>query len=203
MKKIRLGLAALAASLTLAACSGPDDGDGTSTAVDPGASAPETRDPVEHPANNNEDDIEFVQRMIPHHEQGVELSGIILAKEGLDPRVEELAEHIRDTQVQESRQMRAWLDGWHAPPPEATDMDHSDMDGMLDPGQLTEIRDADTPEAQELFLDHMIDHHEGAVSMARRHLDSGQNEEARTLSERIVRTQRAEIAEMKEIRGSL
>lgn len=211
MKKTRIGIAILAsASLALAACTttdeevvDPADGAAATATADTTTEDTTDEDVAADPAGNNEDDVEFAQMMIPHHEQGVELSDIILAKDGVDPRVQDLAQRIRDAQFQEAEQMRSWLDAWGAPQPEDTDMDHSDMDGMLNPEEVAEVEAADTPEAQELFLDHMISHHEGAVDMAETHRDNGQNEDALALSEQIVRTQEAEIAEMEEVRDSL
>lgn len=213
MTKSRLTVAALAAAaLTLAACTTDDTGDdtpgntdGTDLVVE---STPEiTTEPATDttadadPAGHNDADTEFAQMMIPHHEQGVELADLILAKEGTDPRVQDLAQRIRDAQDQETAQMRGWLDVWGAPAD--TGMDHSDMDGMLDEEQMAEVENASNPEAQRLFLEHMIAHHEGAVDMAENHLDNGQNQEALDLSGQIVNTQEAEIQEMEEILDTL
>lgn len=212
MKKTRIGIAVLAAaSLTLAACSSTDDenvaepgeGANVTSTEDILESTGETTSEVSDPVDHNDADIEFAQMMIPHHEQAVELSDILLAKEGLDPRVQDLAERIRASQDPESQQMRAWLDSWGAQQPEDTTMDHSDMEGMLDPEEVSEIEAADAPEAQKLFLEHMISHHEGAVDMAETHLDNGRNEDARALSQQVISTQEAEIDEMKQLQDEL
>jgi uncharacterized protein (DUF305 family) len=54
----------------------------------------------------------FARMMIPHHEQAIEMSDIILAKEGLDPEVATLAEEIKAAQGPEIEQMESWLKAW-------------------------------------------------------------------------------------------
>ena len=57
----------------------------------------------------------FAQMMIPHHEQALEMSAIVLAKDGLDPEVAKLAEEIQAAQGPEIEQLEAWLDEWGVP----------------------------------------------------------------------------------------
>ncbi|WP_234714477.1 DUF305 domain-containing protein, partial [Mycobacterium tuberculosis] len=54
----------------------------------------------------------FVTMMIPHHEQAIEMSDILLAKDGADPRVVELAEQIKAAQGPEIDKMLGWLEDW-------------------------------------------------------------------------------------------
>lgn len=179
---------ALAAMLALVGCAttgGGVDQDGHPTS---GADAA---------GEANEADVMFAQMMIPHHEQALEMSAIVLAKDGLDPEVTELAEQIAAAQGPEIEQLESWLDEWGMP---AMPSDHGmAMDGMLTEGQLDELEAADAASGSQLFLEQMIEHHEGAVDMAEAHQESGGHEGALELSASIIETQVAEIERMREL----
>ena len=70
----------------------------------------------------------FAQHMIPHHQQAIEMSDMILAKQGIDPRVVELANQIKVAQGPEIEQMQGWLKEWGQPTMPM-------MPGMEMPGQ--------------------------------------------------------------------
>jgi uncharacterized protein (DUF305 family) len=55
----------------------------------------------------------FAQMMIPHHQQAKEMSQVILAKDGIDPKIRSLAERIVSTQSSEILQMQGWLAAWN------------------------------------------------------------------------------------------
>ncbi|MBM9465995.1 DUF305 domain-containing protein [Nakamurella leprariae] len=84
-------------------------------------------------------------------------------------------------------------------------MDHGGMDdgsampGMMSDAQMGVLEAASGPAFDELFLTLMLEHHQGAVDMARTELADGLNAEALTLADRIVVDQTAEIAEMRSL----
>ena len=149
----------------------------------------------------NQADIMFAQMMIPHHEQAIEMSDLILAKDGVDPAVVELAEEITAAQGPEIEQMESWLDEWGAPSMmDADDMDGmGGMGGMLTEEEMDELEAADGTTGTTLFLEGMIEHHEGAIDMAEQHQENGESEEALALSASIIETQAAEIERMQEL----
>jgi uncharacterized protein (DUF305 family) len=63
-------------------------------------------------AAHNQADMDFARMMIPHHQQAVEMSDIILAKQGVDPRVVDLATQIKDAQGPEIEKMQGWMKQW-------------------------------------------------------------------------------------------
>ncbi|MBM7832880.1 uncharacterized protein (DUF305 family) [Agromyces cerinus] len=140
-------------------------------------------------------DVMFAQMMIPHHEQALEMSGIVLAKDGLDPEVAALAEEIEAAQGPEIAQLETWLGEWDAPR-EMPGGGHG-MSGMLSADELAALEAADATAASQLFLERMIEHHEGAVEMAEEQLASGSHEGAIEMAEAIVATQTAEIERMR------
>lgn len=156
----------------------------------------------------NEADMEYVSGMVAHHQQAVEMADILLEKEGTDSDVAALAEDIRAAQQPEIDQMESWLEGWGHEPDE--DGDHGTHDaqgdgheGMMSEQDLDKLEAADGEDASRLFLEQMIVHHEGAVSMADEHLDSGENPDALELSENVIADQSAEIEQMEEMLDSL
>ncbi|MDA2894880.1 DUF305 domain-containing protein [Mycolicibacterium sp. BiH015] len=158
-------------------------------------------------AHNNEADATFARDMIPHHEQAIVMSDIILAKQDIDPRVTDLANQIKAAQGPEIATMQQWLTQWGAQAPsghEGHDMgaDHAAM-GMMSDAQLEQLRRAQGVDASKQFLTGMIAHHEGAVTMAQTEVDTGQAPEAIQLARDIIETQQREIDTMKGILGSL
>ncbi|MGP4054420.1 DUF305 domain-containing protein [Mycobacterium sp. 4D054] len=208
-RSLQVGAGAMGATvaLLLSGCSDV----GTQTAEDDHAThAHETTSQAaagEH--GHNEADTAFARDMIPHHEQAIVMSDIILAKQGIDPRVTELAAQIKAAQGPEIDTMRQWLNQWGAPAASGHeghdmggDMDHAAM-GMMTDAQLEQLRQAQGVDAARQFLTGMIAHHEGAVRMAQTQVDTGQSADATHLAHEIIDTQQREIATMKEILGSL
>ena len=91
--------AVIAAALALAACSNDADHAG----MPMGNSSA---------GDFNQADVMFAQMMIPHHQQAIDMSDIILAKEGVHPEVTALAEQIKAAQQPEIDTMNRWLSAW-------------------------------------------------------------------------------------------
>lgn len=81
-------------------------------------------------------------------------------------------------------------------------MDHS-MDGMMSDEDMANLEAVTGDEASRLFLEQMIEHHEGAVTMAQEEVDNGLNSDATALAQTIVDTQTSEIETMRELLTSL
>ncbi len=111
-KSLATGAVAVAAALTLAACS--DSGNDQASQASSSATVT-TSASAEASADHNQADVTFAQQMIPHHSQAIEMSDIILAKEGIDPRVTELAQQIKAAQGPEIEQLQSWLADWGQP----------------------------------------------------------------------------------------
>ena len=114
-----VGVAAVAALLALGACS-----EATTEQAAPSSPSVSTSAPAQAPAHNNVDAM-FAQHMIPHHQQAIEMSDMILGKQGIDTRVTELAKQIKNAQGPEIEQMKGWLTEWGMP----TTMPGMDMPG--------------------------------------------------------------------------
>jgi len=187
----------LGLSLALTAC-GSDDSNDTSTAVST----------TEH----NDADVAFATDMIQHHAQALAMVDLTMDRD-LDPEVQTLAEDIREAQAPEIEIMTGWLTEWDEPIP-ATVRDHvnsddpdghgmgdgddmgSDMPGMMTGEDMTALEEASDAEFQNMWLEMMVEHHEGAVQVAETEQAEGQYKPAVNLAEDIQKSQKAEIEKM-------
>lgn len=214
-KKLVMTAAAAAVLLGLSACTSDetDTASETTTAVETTAtSGSSTTEQAEESAQHSEADVMFAQMMIPHHEQAIEMSDIILSKDDVPADVTSLAEEIKAAQGPEIAQLTDWLEQWGEPTqPEGMDMDMdmggdhdmSQMEGMLSDEDLQQLSDAPGPEAAELFLNQMIAHHEGAVAMAEDQVENGTYPPAVDLAQTIIDTQQQEIDTMQQMLDSM
>ncbi|WP_162799225.1 DUF305 domain-containing protein [Nocardioides sp. 616] len=162
---------------------------------------------TEEPAPWNHSDIAFVQMMIPHHAQALEMSR--LAPERAENRqVRGLAERIEAAQAPEILLMASWLEEQNIDVPSAAedplDYDHGahghdGMEGMLTPRELKELAAARGRAFDRLYLSSMIRHHEGALMMADRVAVDGSALLVRELAADVASGQSAEIGRMQEL----
>ena len=183
---LMLSAAVVAGTLALAGCSAPATVPGGNTTAGQQASGNE----------HNGADAMFAQTMIPHHEQAVLMSEIMLEKSNLSPEAVRLVTDIKNAQAPEIKLMESWLEGWGEP----REMGHTmAMDGMLGEEDLKALAGAQGAAAEELFLNQMIGHHLGATKMAQDALKNGKDPRVLELSRKIIADQNAEIAHMRDM----
>jgi uncharacterized protein (DUF305 family) len=153
----------------------------------------------------NAADVMFAQGMIPHHQQAIEMADMALDPAvGAGPEVLDLAARIKAGQDPEIAQMTTWLKDWDQP----MAMDMSDghmmdgMDGMLSPDEMKDLAALRGAEFDTAWMEGMIRHHEGAITMAEAVAAKGELPAVKALAEQIVAAQRAEIDEMRALLGS-
>jgi uncharacterized protein (DUF305 family) len=166
------------------------------------------------PSGFNDADVDFATDMIQHHAQALVMVDMTMGRD-LDPEMVELTEEIRAAQAPEIEQMADWLEDWDQPVPE-TSRDHAnahaddhggddgaqmdaDMPGMMSAEEMDALENASGEEFRTMWLEMMIEHHQGAVEMAETVVEEGQNGEVRALAEDIVRTQSDEISTMQDL----
>ena len=137
-------------------------------------------------------DALFLDGMIMHHEGAIVMAQQALAESEHD-EVRELSEAIISAQQTEIEQMQSWRSEWY-PDLEPT------MGGGMHMGMMQIPTDGATPFDQR-FLEAMIDHHQGAIQMATEALAQSEHDEVRSLSERIIDDQQAEIEQMQAMLG--
>lgn len=132
-----------------------------------------------------ESEAAFISGMIPHHREAVESARAILSSTER-PEVRDLARDVIATQTEEIAMLEGWLERWYPDAPEAA------YTPMMAPVSGTPA------EADRTFLAGMIEHHRGAIDMARAYLDASfaKHPEVVRLAEAIVTVQDGEIEEM-------
>jgi uncharacterized protein (DUF305 family) len=185
--------AALAMVAVLSSCGSPSQ----EHAGDHPASASQS-------ADHNAADVAFAQEMIPHHRQAVEMAAMVPSRT-TNPDVRMMATHISWDQQAEIRTMTGLLAQW-GEPVAADHGEHSGMDmpgmstmvmpGMVDGATMTQIQSLNGAAFDELWITSMIDHHQGAVTMAQTEIADGQSPDAKKLAEMIISAQQREIAQM-------
>jgi uncharacterized protein (DUF305 family) len=190
-------------SLTLAAC-GDDTGSGSMPGMGHGApSAGQTTSTA--PAGDfNDADVAFATQMIPHHQQAVQMANMA-GYNATAPEVKKLATAIKAAQDPEIKTLSGWLTSWGKPVPTPSHGDHSahEMPGMMTEDELSDLGNATGARFDRLWTQLMIEHHKGAITMARTERTTGRNAAAVALAQRIETAQNREIATMQRLLGRL
>jgi uncharacterized protein (DUF305 family) len=195
---------AIGLSVTLTACGTDDEPNDTSTSASSTA--------------HNDADVAFATDMIQHHAQALTMVDLTVSRD-LDPEVEALADDIRAAQAPEIEAMTGWLHEWDEDIPktfhdradathgmdgmdemETDQMDmegmDSEMPGMMSADDMEALASASDFEFQDMWLEMMVEHHEGAVEMAEAEKTDGQYKPAVELANDVVESQTAEIETM-------
>ena len=201
--------AALAAVLLLGAagCGGDEDHGGHGS----GGAGGEVS-ATEH----NAADVRFASDMLQHHAQALSMVDLAQGRP-LDPEVQQLAEGIREAQGPEIETFTDWLTEWDEEVP-ATMRDHAhaghgggdvsesmegvehgDMPGMMSAEDMQALEEAPDAAFQSMWLEMMVEHHEGAIEMAEAEQADGRYEPAVHLAEHIAQSQADEVQAMEEL----
>jgi uncharacterized protein (DUF305 family) len=112
-------------------------------------------------------DVTFMQGMIHHHSQAIDMVELLYQRTASDD-MRKLAKRIEVSQNDELGMMRRWLEarGQEVPGPHAHHMPGAPlMPGMLTPDEMAKLATVKGPEFDRLFLEGMIKHHSGALTM--------------------------------------
>ena len=162
-------------------------------------------------SNFSQQDLMFAQMMIPHHEQALEM-GVLALENSTNDDVRDLAQQIYDGQGPEIEVMQGWLKmapsggGMSHEMPDGTMMDNGLVDGgmmapnamagMASEATMAELATLTSPQFDIVFLQLMIEHHEGALQMVMM-IENSANDEAQALAREVIAAQTAEIEEMR------
>jgi len=147
----------------------------------------------------------FLRDMIDHHRQAGEMS-LIIRDRTADENLRYLTTDIAMTQATQLGAMQGYLDIWDVPltgedKPMAW-MGHPVdglMPGMATPEEIQQLRSLPVDQAEVLFLQLMIRHHQSGVEMAEAALERSDQEEVSFMADRIVLTQQTEIDAMNDM----
>lgn len=114
-------------------------------------------------------DVAFMQGMIGHHQQAIEMTDLLRTRTNSDD-MKKLALRIEVSQADEIKMMQHWLEahGQEVPGPHAMHMHGATlMPGMLTPEEMARLAEAKGAEFDRRFLEGMIKHHGGALTMVK------------------------------------
>jgi uncharacterized protein (DUF305 family) len=152
-------------------------------------------------------DVEFMQGMIMHHAQAIEMTALI-ASHTENKALDLLGARISRSQSDEIKFMKRWLaargESLSMPAPQMPNMNMTRekmplMPGMLTPEQMDALHKANGADFDRLFLTGMIQHHNGALTMVQDLFDTagaGQDADVFNFATDADNTQRAEIRVM-------
>lgn len=150
-------------------------------------------------------DVRFMQDMVVHHAQAIVM--VSLVRDQLaDAQVEALALRIADEQRPEIDAMARWLrERGQSVPPQADNPEapggghHAGMPGMATEAQLRELAKARGPAVDRLWLQRMIAHHQGALSMVITQHRDGTDDYVTQMGDEIHVTQSVQIGHMRDM----
>jgi uncharacterized protein (DUF305 family) len=185
----RFAAVLICAGLLLSAC-------GTATATE--TPTAEVTAAVQAEGSFNETDVMFLQMMVAHHKQGLEM--VRLAKKAATrSEVRILAEAVDATQTDEVELMTSWLTTWSQP----TTVDHApsahaDHGGLpaTGPEEMAALHKAKKAEFETAFLNLFVAHQHNAVEMAHLETTDGVNAEAKAFADRIRESRADQIRQM-------
>lgn len=212
---MKTSLTALALGLTVALAGCGTSNEGGMGGMDHSSASPQMSQPPSPAVSDtspssttaasfNDADVMFVQGMLPHHEQAVEMSDLLLKKPGVSTQTTALAKQVKAAQGPEITTMQGWLKAWG----KSVDggmggMDHDMGGGMATDAQLQELDQADGPSGEKMFLQLMTGHHEGAIAMARAEVENGKDPDVIAMAHDIATSQQAEIDTMERLLAEL
>ena len=164
------------------------------------------------------DDVRYMSAMIHHHQQAVEMAALVKERTSRQELLD-VAGRITASQADEIKFMQNWLRerGQDAPDPAGGHGAHGShgaqghgamagMEGMATPEQMAALAAARGPEFERLFLERMVAHHEGAITMTKELLDqpgSAYDPVLENFTSEVTTEQQAEITKMSAILGQL
>ncbi|NBE94296.1 DUF305 domain-containing protein [Nonomuraea sp. KC401] len=149
----------------------------------------------------NAADVTYVQDMIVHHRQALDMA-LLAPNRAQSAKVKGLADRIKAAQAPEIQYMTTWLREQEQKVPDHHAA-HDGMPGMATPEKLEALRAATGKDFDRMFLQLMIAHHQGAITMSEKVLTSGSHIKIEELAGDVSVTQMAEIGRMREMRTAL
>ncbi|MEU0117893.1 DUF305 domain-containing protein [Streptomyces bobili] len=149
----------------------------------------------------NDADVAFAQMMIPHHQQALAMARLADGRAS-DSEVKEIVAKIEQAQDPEIRTMQGWLKSWNQPTAAVGSMpgmDHGSGDGMMSDGDMEHLKGMKGAEFDKMFADMMIEHHNGAITMAEGEQKNGEYAGAVKMAGAIVEGQSAEVKQLQSI----
>lgn len=186
----------IAAALLLGAC-------GTAPEA-PASQVTPAQAAVQAEGGHNDTDVMYLQMMLAHHEQGLEMVRLA-EKKASRSEIRTLAQAVDATQSDEVEMMTGWLKQWSAP----TTVDHApnahaDHGGLpaTGPEEIAALRKAKGAAFEAAFLNLFVAHQHNAVEMAHLETEQGSNAEAKAFAQRVRASRADQIKQMLRLMNS-
>jgi len=143
-------------------------------------------------------DVHFMHMMVPHHAQALQMVALVPSRASSEA-VRQMALRMEISQRDEIALIERWLRSRGEPLPEAHGQMMGRMPGMLTPEQMDRLRQARGAEFDRIFLESMIRHHEGAITMVEELFatsGAGQDSEIFQFASDVESDQRMEVDRM-------
>ncbi|WP_433682832.1 DUF305 domain-containing protein [Nocardia sp. CA-119907] len=211
---LAIAVTSTAAALFAAGCSNSE-----SPSTDQGASSSQASSGKPAARTDfNDADVTFLQMMYPHHAQAVEMARLVPSRTQ-NEQVRALAANIEQAQSPEMEQITTLLESFGKPAPSSTGHgghsmempttmpgmttmpSTSAMPGIMSNEQMNALAAASGADFDRKWMELMIEHHAGAITMANTELANGVNPDAKGLATAIVAAQQSEIDTMRGLLG--
>lgn len=139
------------------------------------------------------DEAHFLEMMSEHHKDGIKMAEMALSK-AESKGVKSLANKISRDQKAETQKMQSWKKSWYPKENVAVDMPKMDM---------SKLEAASGKEFDKEFLAMMTKHHQDGIEMMNASMPKLQHKESKSLAEKGVKKQTAEIEQMEKLQSSI
>jgi uncharacterized protein (DUF305 family) len=144
----------------------------------------------------NQADAFFVHRMIEHEAQAAEAAKLVEGRTD-NATVVKLAKAVQEATAAETPQLSVWVGQWGDKPAGSSES----IPGAIKPGKLAELAGTTGGKFTSGWLDMMIVHHRGAITIAETEVAQGKDAGAKALAQKIIDTRGAQLAEMQGMTG--
>ena len=147
-------------------------------------------------ADDKAGDIAFLQNMVAHHQQTLELAALVPAQSS-NPAMVLLAEQLAAQQRTEMQGCQAQLLQWEVPgavPPGPEAL--AAIPGMVDQGTVDQLRGLHGPAFDKLWLQTMIPHYRGAITLAHNEIQDGDSADVISIAQSLLPRQQDQIDQM-------
>ncbi|MGX6604592.1 DUF305 domain-containing protein [Micromonosporaceae bacterium Da 78-11] len=152
----------------------------------------------------NQTDVMFLQMLIHHQKQGLEMAGIA-ADRAQNAEVKTLAQAVQAIEKDELTMMQAWLAQWKEPATVGTDANlHADHGGLpaTGPAEIKALKTVKAKSFDTAFLNLFLAHQHNAIEMAHLENANGKNAETKAFADRVRESRQGEVQQMLKLMSS-
>lgn len=153
-------------------------------------------------AENAPYDLQFIDTMIEHHKGAMQMAQMALDK-AQNPKIKEMAQNMVDDQQEEIAKMKKMRGKSYKNQPEAVNMEFPGMMDSMKGMDMVKLEQSSGPDFDLLFINMMIPHHQGAISMSEDTLKNASQQNIKKMAQDIIKKQTKEVSELEKIRDEL